>query len=123
MRNIENFYNIERDEFVQVADFRARVIRTMTWEEFWELENEAWIKRLPFREELISKDDLRKDFLDIHEMNKPYGMNFWEFLITERLNEEFREYETVRYRKALLKWFEKNNLFSRLKIDVYVEEL
>lgn len=120
MRSIDTFYNIERDEFVQVVDFKSRTIRTILWNEYWELENEDWIKRLPFREELIAKDKLRKDYFDIHNISKPYGMNFWKFLIAENLKEDFREYETECYRNAILKWFEQNNLFSRLKMDIYI---
>lgn len=120
MRNIESFYNIERDEFVQVVDFRDRTIKAITWEEFWEVENVEWIQRLPFRSELIPEKVIRRDYLDIHELDKPYSMSFWSFLVAEQLKEDFCEYENTRYRRAILKWFERNNLFSRLKMNVYL---
>ena len=123
MRNIESFYNIERDEFVQVVNFRDRTIKAMTWEEFWEVEHVEWIQRLPFRSELIPEKEIRRDYLDIHELDKPYGMSFWAFLVAEQLKDDFCEYENIRYRRAILKWFERNNLFSRLKMNVYLGEL
>lgn len=122
MRSIDSYYNHERSEFVQVIDFRTGKIKLVPWEKFYENRGAKWIKRFPFRSELINELDLRQEYLDIHEINKPYGMNFWEFLIDEKLKDDFCEYETKRYSKAMTEWFEQNKVFSTLGIDVYVSE-
>ena len=122
MRNIESYFNSERSEFVQVIDFRIGSIKLLTWDKYHEVCEKSYIKRFPFRSELVGDTEMRKDYLDLHEMNKPYGMNFWEFLIDNKIKEDFCEYESKRYQNALLKWFEDNKVFSSLELDVYLQD-
>lgn len=122
MRSIDSYYNLERGEFVQVIDFRTGGVKTLTWEKYHEVCNLNYIKRLPFRSELVNERKLRKDYLDLHEINKPFGMNFWEFLVEERLKDDFCEYEAKHYQKALLKWFEEHKVFTSLSANIFLQD-
>ena len=109
-RSIESYINLEKSEFVEFVDLREKTLDCLPWSQFMKLEQMGLAIRFPFKSELICEKEIKKEYLDIVGIHQVHDESFLNFLIRNKMKDDYFEFERQQLIQAISKWVKDKNL-------------